>query len=287
MPKCVTKTVQTILLLFLSGEVMAQNISLGIKLLGTSQKYKVEDTSRDLAAELVFPSEILVGKVEYIHKTSNVNLSFSLEHSLYSSHPDGTDTDWYQGNISVYSQSKTSLEKYYAFNLHYERILLEDLSIRTTLFHKYWKLNWSETRQYDYIDDIYSEFSSKSVQFTQTLNGIAFNIQYHKEIFNIPVSMSLGVQAAKHRSVDEHLVRSFYTVSQDWLYGYKGTLSSILLQNEEGALELMASYEVLSGDSDMKFYSNTDFNYMTLPASFETKQKSIRFQYKIEFNSTY
>jgi len=283
MPKNVRYMVVPVLLLLVSREVMAQNLSLSVKLLNSSHKYKVQDKSRDLEAELIFPSQALVGQIGYAYKTSNENLSLSFEHSLSSAHPTGTDTDWYRGDVSVYSQSKTSLEKYYALALNYEHSVLENLSIKTTLFHKYWKLDWSETRQYDYIDDTYSEFPSKSVRYTQTLNGITFSIGYHEELFSIPLSMSIGAQAAKHKSVDEHLLRNFYTVSQDWLYGYLGSLSAELMQGAEGVLQVVAAYEILSGESDMKFYSNNDFKYMTLPASFETKQKSIQLQYTLLF----
>jgi len=283
MSKKTTCIIMLALLLMFSREVKAQGLSLCVKLLDTSQNYKVQDKSRDLAAELTFPSQALVGQIEYTYKTSNTKLSGSLEYSLSSSQQRGTDTDWYQGDVSVFSESKTNLDKYYALALNYEHILGQGLSVQTTLFHKYWKLYWSDTKQYDYIDDVYSEFSEKSVQFTQRLNGIAFNLAYHDEIFSVPVSISVGAQAANHYSKDEHLLRNFYTLTQDWLYGYLGNFSAELTKSEAGTLSLMAGYEVLSGDGDMKFYSSSDFNYMTLPASFETEQRFAQLKYSVIF----
>ena len=279
MPQSVKPFIQIALLLFLSREVLAQNLSLGLKLLDSTQQYRVEDSSRALVAELVFPSKSLVGVLAYTHNTSIGKLIYSFEHSISSQNTIGTDTDWFEEDISVFSQSSTKLEKYFAFTLGYETSLSKSLSLKATLFHKYGKLSWSDTKQYDYIDDVYSEFPSTSVRFTQTLDGLSLGLNYKEELAKIPISISLAGQLAKHNSIDEHLVRNFYTLSRDLLYGYLVDISVEMINNEYGALNLSASYEVLSGKSNMDFYTSSHFKYMSLPASFETEQKSIKINY--------
>ena len=279
MPQPVSLLIQIVLLLLLSREAVAENLSLGLKLLDSSHQYRVEDPNRALVAELIFPSKSLVGVIAYTQKTPNGKLTYTFEHSLKAEGSTGTDTDWYQGDVSVFSQSSTELEQYFSLSIAYNQVLTEHISIEASLFHKYWKLNWSDTKQYDYIDDVYSELSSTSVRFTQTVDGLYLGMNYEEKILNLPISISLAGQLAKHDSVDEHLARNFYTVSQDWLYGYLVDISVEVLNNEYGVFDISAGYEVLSGDSNMDFYSSSDVNYMSLPASFETIQKSMKINY--------
>ena len=279
MSKSVSYLVYCILLLLIPAEAIAQNLSLGLKFLDSSHQYRVEDPNRALVAELVFPSKSLVGVVSYTQKVSTGKFSYTFEHLIKNRNTTGTDTDWFQENISVFSQSSTELEQYYGLSLAYEHGLSDFLNVNVSLFHRYWKLNWSDTKQYDYINDIYSEYASKTVRFTQTFNGLSLGLSYKDKLLNLPVCIFVAGKVVKHDSLDEHLARNFYTRSEDWLYGYATGASVEVLNNEYGALDISAKYEVVSGDSSMDFYNSGHTKYLSLPASFETIQKSMKITY--------
>lgn len=271
------------LLPLLWGEVTADTLTVGAKWLDASLKYNVKDTSRHLEAELVFPANALVSTIGYEHPLSVGFIRMSAQHSLVSKDATGTDNDWLEGERTVYSESVTTLDRFYSLNLAYTLPFLEHGTTGIELFHEYWKLTWSDTRQQSYYNNRYDEFSGSTVRFTQQLDGARVRLGYEDTLLGIPWEASGGVEAAWQESKDEHLLRSFYTLSKDWMVGYFLAVRIELWQAGSSSLTLKTDYRKIEGDADMEFQHESGGKYMTLPVTFDKTEKSLGIHYAYRF----
>lgn len=267
----------------LGGNGYADTLTVEARWLDAVLQYNVKDTSRHLEAELVFPAETLVGVIGYEHPLSVGSVSFLAQHSLVSKNATGTDSDWQNGEMTVYSESVTTLNRFYSLNLFYTLPFLEHGSAGIELFHEYWKLTWSDTEQQSYYNGTYDEFSGSTVRYTQQLDGTRVHLGYKNTLHSIPWEASAGIEIAWHESKDEHLLRSFYTLSNDWMFGYFLALRIEIWHADSSAIALKTLYKRIEGDADMAFYHESGGKYMTLPAAFQTTEKSLGLQYFYRF----
>ncbi|MEA3370133.1 MAG: hypothetical protein U9Q40_02210, partial [Campylobacterota bacterium] len=165
------------------GVSLADSYTLSTKFLDSTLKYNVKDTNRELEAELEFPSKTVALLLGYTHDLDIGSLSFNLEHSIYSNIQQGTDTDWYQNEMSVYSESDTELDKYYKFSIAYSSRLSKKIFMAIELYHENWQMTWSDTKQTNYYNDTYSEVSGETVKYGQELNGAKFKLGYENSLF--------------------------------------------------------------------------------------------------------
>jgi hypothetical protein len=267
----------------LGGNSYADTLTVEAKCLDAALQYNVKDTARSLEAELVFPAEALVGAIGYDYPLSVGSVSVLVQHSLVSKNATGTDSDWQNGEMTVYSESVTTLNRFYSLNLAYTLPFLEHGSAGIELFHEYWKLTWSDTEQQSYYNDSYDEFSGSTVRYTQQLDGTRVHLSYEDTLHNIPWEASAGMEIAWHESKDEHLLRSFYTLSNDWMFGYFLALRIEIWHAATSSLSLKTLYKRIEGDADMAFYHESGGKFMTLPATFQTTEKSLGLQYFFRF----
>lgn len=265
------------------GNGYTDTLTVEAKWLDAALQYNVKDISRHLEAELVFPAETLVGAIGYEYPLSVGSVSILAQHSLVSKNATGTDSDWQNGEMTVYSESVTTLNQFYSLNLFYTLPFLEHGSAGIELFHEYWKLTWSDTEQQSYYNDTYDEFSGSTVRYTQQLDGTRVHLGYEDTVLDIPWEASAGMEIAWHESKDEHLLRSFYTLSKDWMFGYFLALRIEIWQAASSSLSLKTLYKHIEGDADMAFYHESGGKYMTLPAAFQTTEKSLGLQYFYRF----
>ncbi|MEJ2500289.1 MAG: hypothetical protein P8Y65_04055, partial [Campylobacterales bacterium] len=109
------------------------------------------------------------------------------------------------------------------------------------------------------------------------------SIVYSDAVGKVPFRTEVGAELAWHKSTDEHLVRSFYTVSEDLLYGYQIALDIGLYSDVSSELFVRADYRKLSGDATMEYYTEDGFHYNSLPASFENRSCSAFLTYRHRF----
>jgi hypothetical protein len=263
--------------------VYASSAGLGVKWLDMEQRYTVEDPSQNLKATLVFPSESAVGVFEASARLGQGDISFSAEVALASKYPRGTDTDWQNGMVTVYSDSKTTLDSYYHFTLSYDRPLYKHWNVGIAFFHNKSRLVWSDTHQADYVNGTYIEVDENTVRFTQKRWGTDLSLKYGDTLVGFPVSVELGWQRAWHESVDEHLNRSFYTVSENWLNGYSAVVEVTIYSQATSKFTVEGYYCHVGGNGEMEFYTTGGVHYWTLPAEFETRSQSLSLHFHHHF----
>ena len=272
-----------LLIPLVGGIALADSYSIGAKWLDSTLKYNVKDPDRKLEAELEFPAKTLAVVLGYKYDMQVGSLSFSAEHSIFSDDQKGKDTDWYEGEKTVYSESSTELDKYYRLMIAYDYPLLESTNIGLELFHEKWEMTWSDTKQTNYYNNRYTEISGSSVKYQQELDGARIYLGYKNDLFTIPCYVSAGYEIVYIDSKDEHLLRSFYTESQDWIDGYYFDLTVELFHYKSSILTITGSYRKIEGDTDMDFYHDSGEKYMSLPANYETVIKSLELQYTYQF----
>lgn len=272
-----------LLLPLLGGISSSDNYTLGTKFLDSKLKYNVKDYDRQLEAELKFPAEVLAIVFGFKHNLEVGSLSLNVEHSIYSKSKTGKDTDWHEGELTVYSESDTKLDNYFRFSLGYDYPLLKNTIIGIELFHEDWKMTWSNTKQIRYTNNTYSEVSGETVKYKQELNGFRFKLGYEDNLFGKSYKVFAGYDLAYTHMKDQHLKRSIYTKSQAWMDGYYLNAEIELLSYKSSQLKMSASYKKMVVSTDMDYFFESGGKYMTLPAKYETVISSIGVNYIYKF----
>ena len=279
------KFYRTIILTLLFGglSLYADTLAVKTEWVDASLKYNVKDPSRQLESELLFPAQTVVGTIGYDYLLSRGTVSFQAYHSLASIQKTGWDKDWKNGEMTVYSESTSTINKLYGLEMAYSHQLSEHMRVSLAFFHEYWKLTWYDTKQYSYYNDRYDEFTGATVRFTQQNNGANIRLKYDHTLFDKSWKMYAGLSISKQRSVDRHLERSFYTLSNDWIVGYSLGLDVEVFRHQTSAIALGAGYSFRKGDADMEFFHEYGTKFMTLPATFQTTVKSLHIRYHYSF----
>ena len=246
-------------------------------------QYRVADPDHGLEARLRFPAEAAVGSIGYEREAGeNGVLRLTFSHRIASGTPVGSDTDWHAGAVTVYSESRTRLKRYLAANAAYLHSVREGLGVGMELFYEGWKLSWHDTQQRNYDDGITDEISGETVRFTQELGGTRLYLHLEKRLPAWRWSAKAGVEIDRHRSRDDHLLRGFYSVGNDWLIGSCLAFEAVLYEDGASSLQLGAAYRRVKGVGDMAFYYDFGRRYMTLPATYTTRvgTASLRYTYR-------
>jgi hypothetical protein len=262
----------------------AEGIFAGIDGKNASLQYRVADPAHGLEARLRFPAEALVGLIGYERETGEHGLlRFSFLHRIASGAPVGDDTDWQEGEVTVYSESQTRLKRYLSANAAYLHHLDEGLAVGTELFYEAWKLSWHDTRQSSYDDGSYDEVGGETVRFTQELGGARLYFQLEKHWSAWKWRVNAGLEIDRHASRDEHLKRGFYTTGEDWLLGSCLAVEAVLYEDASSSLQLGTSYRRVKGVGEMAFHYDFGLHYMTLPATYTTRVTTASLGYTYRF----
>jgi hypothetical protein len=271
-------------LLLVPAVTLAEGVFFELGGLKASLKYRVADPDHGLEARLRFPAEAAVGQLGYERDIGRRGLlRVSLSHRIASGSPAGDDTDRQEGEITVYSQSQTRLKRYLAANATYLHGLDEGLAVGAELFYEGWKTSWHDTKQHNYDDGSYDELGGETVQFTQELGGTRLYLQLQKQLPGWRWSVDAGLEIDRHRTRDNHLLRGFYTIGEDWLIGSCLAFDAVFFEDAASSLQVGAAYRHVSGSGDMAFFYDFGPHYMTLPATYTTRVTTASLRYTYRF----
>ena len=263
----------------LSGD----GLFVGIKGLNSTFSYRVEDPAQGLEARLRFPATAAVGELGYALDTPAGVLLFSFASAFTSQTRTGDDTDWKDGNKTVYSESDTALDGYYTFHIDFRHPVTPDFALGTDFFYEQWQLGWSHTRQTDYTDGTETYFGSDTVDFTQQSGGVSLYGVYEATLLTLPWTFRGGVLLSRQHTRDEHLLRGFYTLSDGWMTGVSLGADALLFRHSGSEISAGISYRRLEGDTDMHYYYDYGPHYRTLPAAFTTEITEAGLSYRYAF----
>jgi len=255
----------------------------GIKGLNATLSYRVKDAAQGLEARLRFPTTAAVGELGYALDTPAGVLRFSFASVFTSQTPTGDDTDWKDGNKTVYSKSDTTLDGYYAFHVDFCHPMTPNFALGTDFFYEQWQLGWSHTRQTDYTDGSETYFGSDTVDFTQQSGGVSLYGVYEATLLTLPWTFRGGVLLSRQHSRDEHLLRGFYTLSDGWMTGFSLGADAVLFRQAGSEISAGISYRRLEGDTDMHYYYDYGPHYRTLPATFTMEITEAGLSYRYAF----
>ncbi|WP_345988261.1 hypothetical protein WCX18_12290 [Sulfurimonas sp. HSL1-2] len=255
----------------------------GIKGFNATLSYRVADPAQGLEARLRFPATAAVGELGYTFDTPAGVLRFSFASAFTSLTRTGDDTDWEGGNKTVYSESDTALDSYYAFHVDCLYPVTPDFALGTDFFYEQWQLGWSQTRQTDYTDGTKIDIGGKTVNFSQQSGGVSLYSRYEAQLFALPWTFRGGVLLSRQHSRDEHLLRGFYTLSDGWMTGISVGADALLFRHSGSEISAGISYRRLEGDTDMHFYYDYGPHYRTLPATFTTEITEAGLSYRYAF----
>ncbi|WP_345970050.1 hypothetical protein WCX72_12395 [Sulfurimonas sp. HSL1-6] len=261
--------------------LLGDGLFVGIKGANATLSYRVKEPAQGLEAQLRFPATAEVGELGYALEMPVGQLSFSCASAFASQKRTGDDTDWRDGNKTVYSESDTSLDSYYVFHIDFRHPVTPGFSLGMDFFYEQWRLGWSHTRQIDYTDGTQTVLSGTTVRFTQDAGGVNLYGVLDATLFALPWQFHGGVLLSRQHSEDEHLARGFYTVSDGWMTGVSLGADAVLYRQAGSEIIAGISYRRSEGDADMHYYYDYGPHYMTLPATFTTEvtEASLMYQY--------
>ncbi|UFS62414.1 hypothetical protein LOH54_12295 [Sulfurimonas sp. HSL-3221] len=253
----------------------------GIKAVNATLSYRVKDSALGLEARLRFPATAAVGELGYALELPAGVLRFSFASAFASQKRTGDDTDWKDGNRTVFSQSDTTLDGCYAFHADFLHPVSSNFAVGIDVFYEQWRLSWSHTRQIDYTDGTQTVLSGTTVRFTQHSGGVNLYGVFDATLFTLPWRFRGGISLARQYNRDDHLQRGFYTLSEGWMKGVLLGADAVLFRHAASMVKAGISYRRSEGDADMHYYYDYGPHYMTLPATFTTEvtEASLMYQY--------
>ena len=277
------KSAVLVLLMINVPMLHAYRLGFGVKWIDSEFKYRVSEADSGLEAELVFPVQTAAAKISASETVGPGTVVLNAEYAFASRSPRGTDKDWQYGDMTVYSDSKTTLDQYYGFDCAYNMRLSPNWNIGVLAFFDKWQMTWSDTHQTDYVAGSSNDGNGNTVRFTQDKWGSEIYAVYGSAIGKIPFRTKLGVEMVWHESTDKHLARSFYTVSEGMLYGYHIALDVKLYGDDASVFFLEGDCRRLSGDASMNYYTKDGLKFNELPADFENRSCSVSLNYQYHF----
>ncbi|WP_345985423.1 hypothetical protein WCX49_12610 [Sulfurimonas sp. HSL-1656] len=275
------RTIASVILAAVS--LSGDGLFVGIKGLNATLSYRVKDPAQRLEARLRFPATAAVWELGYALDTPAGVLRFSFASAFTSQIRNGNDTDWKDGNKTVYSESDTALESYYAFHVDFRHQVTPNFALGTDFFYDQWQLGWSQTRQTDYTDGTETYFVGDTVDFTQQSGVAGLYGEYEATLFTLPWTFRGAILLSRQHSRDEHLLRGFYTLSDGWMTGISLGAGAVLFRHAGSEISAGISYRRLEGDTDMHYYYDYGPHYRTLPASFTTEITETVLTYRYTF----
>lgn len=266
--------------------LIAGNIKLSLNKHNAESSYSVRsDNQQNLKSTLNFPLRFTSFNISYTHQYYTLYITLKSSFLLKSTTSIGKDFDWKDNKLTVYSMSKNNIEKYYSNEIEVSKNIINNLSLFLKFNYQVIHINWKDTYQEDYVQNINESISGKTLTFNQVFYKYKLGVSYQNPInknFNYQIRPSL-VYAFIHTK-DTHILRNFYTIQDIQTYGYEIDFSISYTISEKSHIYLSYNYQkIVEKHTDMNYYNIFKQNYLTYPSSYKYTSRILSLGYNYKF----
>ncbi len=256
-----------IILLLLSFNINALNLEASITNHSGQSSYNM--INAPVVSILKFPFNFNSINLSYINNEKNYKITVST--MINDVKKTGLDYDYINNNLAIYSESNSTVDKFYTFGISTHYTLKKNLSILAAITYKKLSIVWSNTVQQEAGNTIV--LNGKSLLYEQDFIEAEFTLNYdfyfNKDIIiTTGAGLSLAIIGAK----DTHLLRDFYTLQGSLANGYNLSLKI----NKK-----ISNNSIISADI---FYTNYDDSNNNINFYFNNGLRTTAASYK--YNNT-
>lgn len=272
---------KSIVIIILPALLSAGNIGAILENHNGTSSYKVESPTQNLASKLYFPFELNTLGLIYSIDIYDFSISLQADFMLNSEATKGSDYDWHNNDLTVFSESENKIDTFNSYSLSVSKEVFENLNVTSRFLYKKMDMSWTNTVQQDYVRDETFTYQALSLKYQQDFYQFNLGMNYQTTLFDyLQLEFEPSVIYAYIEAKDSHILRNFYTMqySQAFGYGLKANISKKIFANSK--ISFYYEYETYSdNDTKMYYHNSVDENYLTLPSSYKYESNLVGFKY--------
>lgn len=249
-------------------------------------KYIVSDPTRALHSRLVFPHNIETIGLAYQYNFKDYSVQVSSQFLLHQHKNIGEDFDWKNQELTVYSNSQDTLDRYKHYELSIFKNIFSSFSITGNFIYQDIQEHWSNTKQVNYIADNTTLTTGKTLEFTQTFYQSSLGMAYSKEFLkNFIINLNPSFVYSYIYTQDTHILRNFYTQQSCHTFGYNFKVSLKKELTDSTTFGVKFQYiKVEDKRTDMRYYTSSSKELFAIyPSSYQYNNFNFGIDYKYKF----
>lgn len=271
-------------LLLFSVIGFAEEISLSAEKYNGESSYIVTKPNQKLKAKLLFPFSFNAINISFKNRIYDYDIAFSSSFLLNRTLTEGKDYDWKDNQLTVFSTSQNSVEKFHRYNLKISKNFIEDIDFFTNIQYQALNFKWSNTVEKDFVKDKISTNNKLSLEYQQKFYQLNLGLKYTQNFGTLLFEVEPSFIYAHVRAKDTHLLRYFYTKQNNNAFGYGINVKGKKNLTQNSSFLLYYNYETYQDkNSDMDYYNSFNYNYSTLPSSYHYNNSVMGFSYAYRF----
>ena len=172
-------------LLLFSVIGFAEEVSLSVEKYSGESSYVVTKPNQKLKAKLIFPFSFNAINISFKDKIYDYNIAFSSSFLLNRTLTEGKDYDWKDNQLTVFSTSQNSVEKFHKYNLKISKNFLKDIDFFTNIQYQSLNFRWSNTVEKDFVKDEISTNNKLSLEYQQKFYQLNLGVKYTQNFGNL------------------------------------------------------------------------------------------------------
>ena len=266
--------------------LVAGNIEISVKNNNGQSSYIVNsNNSQNLKSKLIFPFNYNTIDIAYQHPFKYFKVSFCSSFLINRKTTNGEDYDWQNNNLTVYSKSDNTIDKYNNVGLVLTKNVFKDIDIFTKFNYQNLDMHWVNTDQKDYVKNKNEYISENTLKFQQEFYIYSLGIKYQKYIFKkVFFELTPLLNYSHINTKDTHILREFYAKQNINTFGYEINCKLSYNITIKSKLKISFNYiHIKDQNVDMVYYNNLNEKYVSYPSSYTYKDTTIGIHYNYNF----
>jgi len=267
-------------LLLFSAIGFAEEVGISFEKYNGQSSYIVIKPNQNLKAELLFPFNFNAINLSFKNKIYDWDLAFSSSFLINKTLTEGKDYDWKDNQLTVFSISQNSIEKFYKYDFKISKNFIKDINFFTNIKYQHLNFTWHNTIEKDFVKDRISTNNKLSLEYQQKFYQLNIGLKYAQRFGTLLFELEPSFIYAHVRTKDIHTLRYFYTKQNNNAFGYGVNIKGKKALTLNSYFSLYYNYETYQDkDTNMNYYNSFNHNYLTLPSSYHYNNSVVGFGY--------
>lgn len=252
---------------------------------GQSSYIVNSNNSQNLKSKLIFPFNYNTLDIVYHHHFKYFKIGFYSSFILNTQTTKGEDYDWQNNNLTVYSKSDNTIDKYSNIGLELEKNIVKSIDIFTKFNYQNLDMQWMNTYQEDYVKNKTTYIAGNTLKFQQEFYNYGLGVKYQHRVFkSIFFELNPSLNYVYVNTKDTHSLRDFYTIQNAKAFGYEINCKLNYNITIKSTLKISLNYiQIKDTKVDMGYYNIIDEKFISYPSSYAYRNTTFGIHYNYSF----